>query len=164
MRTPGLHLYGAAYVADNATIQGEVTLEEQCSVWYGTVIRGDVAPIHIGKQTNVQDLTVVHPQHDEDIRVGDRVVIGHNVMVHGRTIGNDCLIGMGAILLPGSHVGNHCIVGAGALVPTNMRIPDGQLVMGCPARIVREVREDDRLMIQDSVERYLDLAAEQLIR
>ena len=157
MRTPCLLSFGEAFIADNATVVGNVALARNVSVWYGTVIRGDVARIRIGEGTNIQDLTVVHPQHDEDIDVGERVVIGHNVMVHGRTIGSDSLIGMGAILLPGSRIGSGCIIGAGSLIPMNTLIPDGSLALGSPARIIRPVSPSERTMIRETCERYLDL-------
>jgi carbonic anhydrase/acetyltransferase-like protein (isoleucine patch superfamily) len=162
MRKPHLYASGPAFLADNATVVGKVKLARRVSVWYGCVVRGDVARIQVGEDTNIQDLTVVHPQHDEDIEIGSRVVIGHNVMVHGRTIGDDALIGMGAILLPGSRVGNGCLVGAGALVPMNMVIPDGHLALGNPARVIRPVRDEEKKMIQETVNRYLNLIAEHL--
>ena len=160
MRTPHLIKQGGAYIADNATVVGDVTLGEAVSVWYGTVIRGDVASITIGPRTNLQDLTVVHPQHDEDILVGSDCVVGHGVMLHCREIGDGCLIGMGSILLPGARIGDGCLVAAGALVPVGMSVPARKLVVGSPARIVRDVREEELREFAETVERYLRLAAD----
>jgi carbonic anhydrase/acetyltransferase-like protein (isoleucine patch superfamily) len=162
MRLPHLHRLGDAFVADNATIVGEVELAPLVSVWYGCVVRGDVARIRIGRATNLQDLSVVHPQHDEDVTIGEEVTIGHGVMVHGRSIGSRSLIGMGAILLPGSRVGEGCIVGAGALVPMRMVIPDRTVVLGSPAKIVRAVTDAELKGFQESVERYLQLTRRHL--
>lgn len=162
MRRPCLLPWGEGFAADDATIWGDVVLGARASVWYGCVVRGDVARIRIGAETNIQDLSVVHPQHDEDVLVGDRVVIGHNAMVHGRTIGDDSLIGMGAILLPGSRVGRGCIVGAGALVPMDMVVPDGHLALGHPARVVRPVGESEAAMIRETKDRYLRLCRQHL--
>ncbi|MAG55968.1 MAG: gamma carbonic anhydrase family protein [Planctomycetes bacterium] len=162
MRQPHLIRYGAAFIADDATIVGDVTLGKDVNVWYGTVVRGDVAPITIGARTNLQDLTVVHPQHDEDVVVGEDCVVGHGVMLHGRTVGDRCLIGMGSILLPGSHIGDESLVAAGALVPMGMEVPPRSLVLGSPARVVRDVTSDELQMFAESVKRYLDLVREHL--
>jgi carbonic anhydrase/acetyltransferase-like protein (isoleucine patch superfamily) len=162
LRQPCLLRVGEAFVADNATVVGAVRLDAGVSVWYGTVIRGDVAAIHIGRATNVQDLSVVHPQHDEDIEVGEEVTIGHGVMVHGRRVGRRSLIGMGAILLPGSVVGEECIVGAGALVTLRMHIPDRSVVMGAPARVVRAVSDRELAGLIESCRRYEELSRRHL--
>jgi carbonic anhydrase/acetyltransferase-like protein (isoleucine patch superfamily) len=162
MRLPHLQRFGEAFVADNATIVGDVELAALVSVWYGCVVRGDVAAIKIGRATNLQDLAVVHPQHDEDVSIGEEVTIGHGVMVHGRSIGSRSLIGMGAILLPGSRIGEGCIVGAGALVPMRMVVPDRTVVLGSPAKIVRAVTDAELKGFQESVERYLGLTKRHL--
>lgn len=162
MRHPHLTRYGDAHVADDATIVGDVTLGVDVNVWYGTVVRGDVAAISIGDRTNLQDLTVVHPQHDEDVIVGKDCVVGHGVMLHCREVGDGCLIGMGSILLPGARIGKQCLVAAGALVPVGMQVPDRKLVMGAPARIFRDVRDDEIAGFEESVQRYLSLAQEHL--
>jgi carbonic anhydrase/acetyltransferase-like protein (isoleucine patch superfamily) len=162
MRTPHLLRVGDAFVADNATVVGDVVLGPEVSVWYGTVIRADVASISIGARTNLQDLTLVHPQHDEDIEVGEDIVVGHGVLLHCRSVGDGSLIGMGSILLPGARIGRRCLVAAGSLVPMNMTIPDGMLVMGSPARIIRPVRDDELRMFEETVARYLALALEHL--
>jgi carbonic anhydrase/acetyltransferase-like protein (isoleucine patch superfamily) len=162
MRQPHLLKYEQAFVADDATIVGDVRLGAEASIWYGVVVRADVAPISIGPRTNVQDRCVVHPEHDEDIAIGAEVTIGHGALIHGRTIGDHCLIGMGAILLPGSHVGPGSLVAAGALIPPRMEVPARSLVMGSPGRIVRRVTDQELEHIADTVRRYLSLTREHL--
>ena len=125
----------SAFVADNATVRGDVTLGERSSVFFGAVLRGDRAPITIGSGTNIQDNCVVHVDYDYPVVVGQNVTVGHGAILHGCTIGDETLIGMGAILLNGAVIGRHCIVGAGALVTQNTVIPDGSLVYGSPARV-----------------------------
>jgi len=162
MREPHLETLGAAFVADNATIVGDVTLGADTSVWYGTVIRGDVAPITIGECTNIQDLTMVHPQHDEDVQVGSRVTVGHAAVIHGRIIGDDCLIGIKSVLLPGSVIGDGSVIAAGALVPQGMIIPPRSLVVGLPGRVIRDVTDEEYAALIDSAERYVGYAREHL--
>lgn len=158
MRKPRLHRIDDAWIADSATVVGDVHLGEDVSVWYGTVVRGDVASITIGARTNLQDLTLVHPQHDEDVVVGQDNVVGHGVMLHGRTVGNGNLIGMGSIILPGSRIGDECLIAAGALIPVRMEVPDRSVVMGMPGKVVRRVTDDEIADFRDTVRRYLGLA------
>ncbi|MEE9393640.1 MAG: gamma carbonic anhydrase family protein [Planctomycetota bacterium] len=162
MRKPHLIEVDGAFIADNATIVGDVDLKKGVSVWYGTVVRGDVAPIVIDEETNVQDLTMIHPQHDEDIYIGKRVTIGHAAVIHGRIIEDDCLIGIKAILLPGSVIGAGSIIGAGTLIPQGVIIPPRSLVLGTPGRVVRQVREEEFASLQDSAARYLSYARSHL--
>lgn len=157
-RQPRLLAHGDAWVADDATIFGDVTLGAEASVWYGCVVRADVAKIRIGARTNVQDLSLVHPQHDEDVEIGADVTIGHGVMVHCRTIEDGCLIGIGAILLAGSRIGAQCLIGAGALIPTGRVIPPRSVVVGSPGRVVRQVTDADLLVFRENISRYLGLA------
>ena len=124
-----------AYIAPNATVVGDVTLGENVSVWYGAVIRGDGGPIVIGEGTNIQDLAVVH----EETTIGSRCTVGHSAIVHGCTVGNGCLIGMGAIILDGAVLGDHCVVGAGAVVTGKTNAPAGSVLLGSPARVVKQV-------------------------
>ncbi|MAB91378.1 MAG: gamma carbonic anhydrase family protein [Planctomycetes bacterium] len=163
MRQPHLLRLGDAYAADDATVVGDVTLGRETNIWYGAVIRGDVAAISIGARTNIQDLTVVHPQHDEDVFVGEDCVVGHGVMLHCREVGDGCLIGMGSILLPGARVGPQCLVAAGALVPVGMQVPARKVVMGSPARVVRDVRDEELVAFGAVVQRYLKLVQEHLL-
>ena len=157
-RTPRLIAVDGAWVADDATVFGDVTLGAGASIWYGTVVRADVARIRIGARTNVQDLSVVHPQHDEDVEIGADVTIGHGVMAHGRVIGDGSLIGIGAILLAGSRIGEECLIGAGALIPAGKVIPPRSVVVGSPGKVVRQVTEDDLRMFRENIARYVELA------
>ena len=125
------------YVAPSATVIGQVTLRRGVSIWFNVVLRGDMAPITIGEETNVQDLSMVHVDYDTPTVIGSRVVVGHRAIVHGATVGDDCIIGMGAILLNRSRVGNNCIVAAGAVVREDFVVPDGSLVAGVPAVVKR---------------------------
>ena len=122
---------------------GDVTLGAESSIWYGAVLRGDMAPIVIGSQTNLQDGTMVHVDEDVPCRIGSRVGVGHRVILHGCTVADECLIGMGAILLNNVSIGTGSVVAAGAVLPEGMQVPPRSLVMGVPARIVRPV--DERL-------------------
>lgn len=145
----------AAFLAENATIIGDVTLKEGVSVWYGAVLRGDEDSIVIGKDTNVQDNTVVHADPDNPVVVGERVTIGHQCIIHGCMIGDDCLIGMGAIIMNGAKIGKNCIVGAGALVTERKEFPDGSVIIGSPAKIKSEVDEAGLKLIRESAEDYI---------
>jgi carbonic anhydrase/acetyltransferase-like protein (isoleucine patch superfamily) len=146
------------WFADSCTVVGDVTVAEGVSIWYGVVVRGDVAKISIGARTNLQDLACVHPQHDQDVEIGADCVIGHGAIVHNRVVGDGCLIGMGAILMPGARIGRGSIVAAGALVPIGADVPPGSLVVGSPGRVVRSVKEAETREIAEGVARYLDLA------
>jgi carbonic anhydrase/acetyltransferase-like protein (isoleucine patch superfamily) len=118
---------------------GDVTIGEDASIWYGAVLRGDMAPIVIGSQSNIQDGTIVHVDQGVPCSVGRRVGVGHRAILHGCTVADDCLIGMGSVLLNGVTIGRGSVVAAGAVVPEGMQIPPGSLVMGVPGRIVRPV-------------------------
>jgi carbonic anhydrase/acetyltransferase-like protein (isoleucine patch superfamily) len=162
VRKPHLIEIGGAYLADNCTVVGDVTLASEVSVWYGTVIRGDVAKIRIGARTNVQDLTMIHPQHDEDVEIGADVTIGHAAVVHCRQIGDRCLIGIKSILLPGSRIGEGSIIAAGALVPLGKIIPPRSLVVGMPGKVVRQVTDLELAGLLDSATRYVEYARRHL--
>ncbi|MFT7617778.1 MAG: carbonic anhydrase/acetyltransferase-like protein (isoleucine patch superfamily) [Planctomycetota bacterium] len=162
MREPHLIERDGAFLADNCTVVGDVTLGKNVSVWYGTVIRGDVAAIRIGANTNVQDLTMIHPQHDQDVEIGENVTIGHAAVVHCSKIGDGCLIGIKAILLPGSEIGANSIIAAGALVPLGVKIPPRSLVVGMPGRVVRQVTDEEIEGLRDSAERYVTYARRHL--
>ena len=153
-----LRLHPTAFVAPGATVVGEVTLGERASVWFGTVVRGDGAPIAVGAHSNLQDLTLVHVDEDAPTVVGDRVTVGHRAIIHGCTIEDDCLIGMGAIVLSRARVGAGSLVGAGALVTEGQVIPPGSLALGAPARVLGPVNEDHRAAIADGARHYAELA------
>jgi len=130
---------GRFWVAPNAVLIGNVELQAEASVWFGTVLRGDNEGIVVGPRSNLQDLTVVHTDPGFPVTIGEDCTIGHRAILHGCTIGDNALIGMGAIVLNGARIGRNCVVGAGALIPEGREIPDNSLVMGAPGRIVREL-------------------------
>jgi len=134
-RVPQIH--ATAWVADSATVLGEVELEEDASVWFGAILRGDSALLRIGRRSNVQDGTVVHADDGIPTTVGEDVTIGHLVMLHGCTIGDGSLIGIGSVVLNRARIGKHCLVGARSLVTEGKEFPDGSLIMGSPAVAVR---------------------------
>jgi carbonic anhydrase/acetyltransferase-like protein (isoleucine patch superfamily) len=132
-------IHPSAFIAPTASVMGDVTLGEDASVWYSAVVRGDMAPIVIGAQSNIQDGTVVHVDDGVPCTVGRRVGVGHRVILHGCTVGDDCLIAMGSVLLNRVIIGTGSVVAAGAVVPEGMQVPPRSLVMGVPGRIVRQV-------------------------
>ena len=136
-RIPRIH--SSAWVADNATVIGEVELDEDASVWFGAILRGDSALIRLGKRANVQDGSVVHADAGIPATIGDGVTIGHLVMLHGCTIGDGTLVGIGAVILNNARIGRNCLVGAGALVTEGKEFPDGSLIVGSPAVAVRSL-------------------------
>ena len=150
----------ALFVAPDAAVIGSVELGEDSSVWYGAVLRGDTEPIRIGARSNIQDGTVVHTDNDFPTTIGDDVTVGHNVILHGCTIEDGCTIGMGAILLNGSRVGANSLVAAGALLPEGREYPSDSLIMGVPARAVRELTEDERTRVAEGSGVYLLRARE----
>ncbi|WP_186778240.1 gamma carbonic anhydrase family protein [Streptomyces salinarius] len=133
-----------AFVAPTASVVGDVTLHAGASVWYGAVLRGDVERISVGASSNVQDNCTLHADPGFPVTVGERVSIGHNAVVHGATVEDDCLIGMGATVLNGAVIGAGSLVAAQALVPQGMRVPPGSLVAGVPAKVKRELTEEER--------------------
>jgi carbonic anhydrase/acetyltransferase-like protein (isoleucine patch superfamily) len=152
VQTPGKGKY---FVAENATVIGRVTLGEDANVWHNAVIRGDNEPIHIGARTNVQEGAVLHVDPGFPMVIGDDVTIGHMVMLHGCTIGDGALIGIGAIVLNGAKIGAGSLIGAGALVPQGKEIPPNSLVMGSPGKIIRDVTDKDRDLIMWGVDDYV---------
>ena len=144
----------SVYIADGAKVVGNVTIGEDSSVWYNAVIRADSAMIEIGKNTNVQDNVVLHASHGHDISIGDNVTIGHGAIIHGCTLKNNVLVGMGAIVLDGAVIEENCMVGAGALVTQNKVIPAGALVLGNPAKVVRTVTEEEKESILKNAIEY----------
>ena len=145
----------AAFIAENATIIGDVTLEEGVSVWYGAVIRGDGDSIVIGRNSNIQDNTVVHVDPGNPVRIGEGVTVGHQCIIHGCTIGDNCLIGMGAIVMNGAEIRENSLVGAGALVTERKEFPENSLIMGSPAKVKSEAAEETMKLIKDSAEHYI---------
>jgi carbonic anhydrase/acetyltransferase-like protein (isoleucine patch superfamily) len=132
-------IHPTAFIAPGAAIMGDVTVGADASIWYGAVLRGDMAPITIGAETNLQDGTIAHVDDDLPCIIGRRVGVGHRVILHGCTVEDECLIGMGSILLNGVRIGTGSVVAAGAVIPEGMQVPPRSLVMGVPGRIVRPV-------------------------
>lgn len=143
-----------AFVADTACVIGDVKIGKGSSIWYGAVLRGDIESITIGEFTNVQDNSVIHTETSTPTKIGNYTVIGHNAIVHGCTIGNNCLIGMGAIILNRAVIGDNCIIGAGALVSEGKTIPPNSLVLGVPGKVIREVTDEEIEGIKNNALRY----------
>jgi gamma-carbonic anhydrase len=148
----------AAFVAASAELTGEVELGDGASVWYGAVLRADLAPIKLGAGTNVQDGAVMHVAEGLPCALGDDVTVGHRAILHGCSIGDRCLIGMGAILLDGSVIGEESIVGAGALVTQGKSFPPRSMILGSPAKVARELRPDEVAGLREHARAYVDLA------
>ena len=144
-----------AWIADSAQVIGRVVMGPDSSVWFGSVLRGDNDPITIGEGSNVQDGSVLHTDKGKPLDIGKHVTIGHNVILHGCTIGDESLIGMGAIVLNGAKIGKHCLVGAGALVTENKEFPDGSLIVGNPAKVVRQLTEEQIAGLKRSAQGYM---------
>jgi len=132
-----------AWVAHNATVVGDVALGADCSVWFGAILRGDNDPIHIGRNTNIQDGAVLHTDEGVPLFVGENVSIGHMAMLHGCTVGDGTLVGINAVILNRAVVGKHCLIGANTLIPEGKVIPDRSLVVGTPGRIIRELTDEE---------------------
>lgn len=148
-----------AWAAPSADLIGDVRMAERASVWFGAVIRADNTPIEIGEESNLQDGAVGHSDPGAPLKIGARVTIGHQAIVHGCTIGDDCLIGMGARVLNGARVGPHCLVGAGALVTEGKTFEGGSLIVGVPARVVRPLTDTEKDAIRLSAAHYAEKAA-----
>ena len=147
-----------AWIADSAQVMGHVTLGPDASVWFGCVLRGDTESMTIGEGSNIQDLTVMHADHGLPLTIGKHVTVGHKVMLHGCTIGDESLIGIGAIVLNGARIGKNCLVGAGSLVTEGKEFPDGSMIMGAPARVVRQLTPEQIEGLRLSAQHYIDNA------
>lgn len=147
-----------AYIAENASIIGDVEIGEDSSVWFHAVVRGDVNYIRIGRSTNIQDGSVIHVDRETSpARIGDHVTVGHRAIIHGCTIGHHCLIGMGAVILSDAIIGDYCLVAAGAVVREGQVIPPRSVVVGVPARIRREVTAEEVRRIEEGWRNYVEL-------
>ncbi|MFJ4384574.1 gamma carbonic anhydrase family protein [Pseudomonas sp. NPDC089408] len=144
-----------SWVAPNATLIGNVRLQANASVWFGAVLRGDNELIDIGEGSNVQDGTVMHTDMGSPLTLGKGVTVGHNAMLHGCTVGDYSLVGINAVILNGARIGKHCIIGANALIAEGKEIPDGSLVMGSPGKVVRELTEQQKRMLEASAAHYV---------
>jgi carbonic anhydrase/acetyltransferase-like protein (isoleucine patch superfamily) len=149
----------SAYVAPGAHVIGKVKLQAGSSVWFNTVIRGDCDLIDIGEDSNVQDLSVLHTDYGYPLTIGKGVTIGHKVMLHGCSIGDYSLIGINSVILNGAKIGKYCVIGANSLVTENMEIPDNSLVMGSPAKVVKQIPEAQQERLEASAAHYKKNAA-----
>ena len=149
----------SAFVDQSAVVIGDVMIGERTSVWPNVTVRGDTARIFIGSETSIQDNSVLHADEGIPCTVGNRVTVGHLVMLHGCTVEDDALIGIGAIILNKAHIGKGAVVAAGALVPEGMQVPAGMLVMGSPAKPRREVTAEEKMRFAEGVKHYVEKAA-----
>lgn len=147
-----------SWVAPTATLIGKVRLEAGASVWFGAVLRGDNELIHIGEDSNVQDGAVMHTDMGSPLTLGKGVTVGHNAMLHGCTVGDYSLVGINAVVLNGARIGKHCIIGANALIAEGKEIPDGSLVVGSPGKVVRELTEQQKKLLEASAAHYVQNA------
>jgi len=154
--TPTIH--PEAFIAPNATVLGRVTVRREASIWYGCVVRGDMEPITIGEQSNIQDLTVIHIDPGFPTRIGARVGVGHRCLIHGCVIEDECLIGMGSIVLSGAVIETGSVIAAGALVTEGTIVPAGSLAMGVPAKVVRPVDDELRGRIDHTWKEYIEFS------
>lgn len=148
----------SAWVADSAQVMGKVELADDASVWFGAVVRGDTETIRIGRGTNIQDASVLHADIGKPLTIGENVTVGHKVMLHGCIVGDGSLIGIGAIVLNGAKIGKGCIVGAGSLVTEGKEFPDGSMILGSPAKAVRELSPEQQAGLRMSALHYVENA------
>lgn len=146
------------FVAESADIIGKVTIGKNSNIWYNTTLRADLMPITIGENTNIQDGSTVHIGWDKETIIGNNVTVGHNALVHGCIIGDNTLIGMGSIVLDGAEIGEFTLLGAGSLVPPGKKIPSGVLAMGSPAKVVRELTDEEKENLTKSAMNYVEMA------
>lgn len=151
------------YIAPDADVLGDVAIGENSSVWYHSVIRAEDAPITVGSESNIQDSCILHADLGFPVVIGNRVTIGHGAIIHGCSIGDGSLIGMGAIILNGAKIGKHCLIGAGALIPQGMEVPDGSLAFGSPARVRRPLREEELDELETDADTYIRYANEHFV-
>lgn len=148
-----------AFVAPTAVLRGDVSVGARSSVWYHAILRGDLAPVVVGRDTNVQDAAILHVETDGPAVLGDRITVGHRALVHGATVEDDCLIGMVAVVLSGARVGRGSIVGAGAVVTEGTQVPPRSLVLGVPGRVIRSVTDGELDRVRRNWELYVEYAA-----
>ena len=148
------------YISETAVVIGDVTLKKNVNIWFGAVLRGDEAPISIGENTNIQENCVIHVDYGNNVIIGEGCTIGHGAIIHGCNIKNNVLIGMGAIILNGAKIGNNSIVGAGSLVTQNKEFEDGVLIIGCPAKVIRKLTDEEISENKKACLNYLELSKE----
>lgn len=149
-------IHSSCFIAPNATVIGQVELAENANVWFGCVLRGDINKIKVGKNTNIQDLTMVHVVEDIPAIIGENVTIGHSAVIHACTIGNGSLIGMQACILDGAEIGEESVVAAGSLVPPGKKYPPRSMIMGNPAKVVRELRPEEIQQYSNHYKTYVE--------
>lgn len=154
--TPRLH--DTAWVADSAQVIGNVELAEGASIWFGAILRGDNETLHIGRNSNVQDGSMLHSDPGYPLTLGENVTVGHHVMLHGCTVGDGSLIGIKAVVLNGAKIGKNCLVGAGSLVTEGKEFPDGSMIMGAPAKVVRELTPEEIAGLSRAARHYVENA------
>ena len=147
-----------AWIAESAEVMGRVDIGPDASVWFGSVLRGDTESMTIGEGSNIQDLSVLHADFGKPLTIGKHVTVGHKVMLHGCTIGDESLIGIGAVVLNGAKIGKNCLVGAGALVTEGKEFPDGSMIIGSPAKVVRQLTPEQIEGLRLSAQHYIDNA------
>lgn len=157
-------IHETAFIAPGAVVLGDVTLGADVGIWYNASVRGDRGPVVIGRGSNIQDNAVVHLDSGHPVVIGENVTVGHGAIVHGCVIGDNSLIGMGAIIMNGAQIGENCIVGAGALVTQDMQVPDNSLVLGSPARVKRSVTEEEIAANLHNAQLYVEEAREQRLQ
>lgn len=156
MTEPTIH--SSVYLAEGARVIGNVTLGSGCGVWYNAVLRGDLCAITVGDNTNIQDCCVLHTDARHALHVGQGCTVGHGTVLHGCTVGDNTLVGMGSTVLSGAEIGSNCLVGAGSLVTGSMKAPDGMLLLGSPAKVIRSLTEQELAANRFSMRQYCDLA------
>ncbi|MSU80735.1 MAG: gamma carbonic anhydrase family protein [Gemmataceae bacterium] len=156
--TPTMHAIKDYYVASTAVVTGNVVLGPGVNVWFGTIVRGDLATITIGPRVNLQDGSIVHTDSDAALTIGEGVVVGHGAILHGTSIGRDTLIGMGATLLSGCEIGEECLIAAGTLVTEGRRIPPRSVVMGVPGKVVRAITAEELERTRTICDHYIEMA------
>lgn len=153
--TPQIH--ETAFVAQNSTVIGDVVLGANSTIWYNAVLRGDIDSIVVGENTNIQEGCILHCKKGADVKIGSHVTVGHGAILHSCHIGNNTLIGMGAIVLDDSEIGNNCLIAAGSVVTPRTKIPDGSLIAGSPAEVKRVLSEQEILEIKNNAKEYINL-------
>ena len=157
-RATKLTIDPTAYVAPGAALVGEVSVGRNASIWFNATVRGDMEPIAIGAESNVQDACVVHVDRGRPTRIGDRVTLGHGAIVHASVVEDDVLVAMNAVVLSGCHIGRHTLIGAGAVLPEGTSVPEGSLVLGVPGRVVRPLRPEEIERIHANARAYVELS------
>lgn len=150
----------SAYIAPSADVIGRTTIQDGASIWFGAVLRGDINEIIVGKGSNIQDNSTVHVCDDAAVHIGDYVTVGHNCVIHGCTIEDYSLIGMGSIILDGAVISEYSIVGAGSLVTSNKKFPPGVLILGSPAKVARELTDEEKASLEESAKHYMETASQ----